>query len=85
MGAGNGLLARMVFLQAFAVGFTGYGAGVGLTALFGYGTLKSGEPPFFLPWQVLAFTGGVVVFICCFSALIGLVKVIRTEPAVVFK
>jgi putative ABC transport system permease protein len=85
MGARTALLARMVFLQAFAVGFTGYGAGVGLTAMFGYGTLKSGEPPFFLPWQVLLFTGGVVVFICCFSALIGLVKIIRAEPAVVFK
>lgn len=85
MGARTGLLAGMVFLQAFAVGFAGYGIGVGLAALFGFGTLKSGEPPFFLPWQVLAFTGGVILFICCFSALIGLVKIVRAEPAVVFK
>lgn len=85
MGARTGLLARMVFLQAFAVGFTGYGIGVGLAALFGFSTIKAGQPPFFLPWQVLVFTGGVIVFICCLSALIGLVKIIRAEPAVVFK
>ena len=30
-------------------------------------------------------TGGVIVFICVFSASIGLVKIARTEPAVVFK
>jgi len=85
MGARTGLLARMVFLQAFAVGFTGYGIGVGLAALFGFSTIKAGQPPFFLPWQVLVFTGSVIVFICCLSALIGLVKIIRAEPAVVFK
>ncbi len=85
MGARTGLLAKMVFLQAFAVGFTGYGIGVGLAALFGFSTIKAGQPPFFLPWQVLVFTGGVIVFICCLSALIGLVKIIRAEPAVVFK
>ncbi len=85
MGARTGLLARMVFLQAFAVGFTGYGIGVGLAALFGFSTIKAGQPPFFLPWQVLVFTGSVIVFICCLSAFIGLVKIIRAEPAVVFK
>lgn len=85
MGARTGLLARMVFLQAFTVGFVGYGLGVGLAAFFGFGVLKGGEPPFYLPWQVLVFTGGIIVFICCFSASIGLLKVIRAEPAVVFK
>lgn len=86
MGAGWPTLAKMVFLQAFAVGFVGYGLGVGLAAVFGYGTVRGGgEPPFFMPWQVLVFTGAVIVFICAFSALIGLVKVMRAEPAIVFK
>jgi putative ABC transport system permease protein len=48
-------------------------------------TGRTGEPPFFMPWQVLVFAGVVIVCICAFSALIGLVKVIRAEPAVVFK
>ncbi len=85
MGASNGLLARMVFLQAFTVGITGYGIGTGVTAILGRLFLKGGEPPFFLPWQVLVFAGCVVIFICLFSACIGLLKVFRAEPAIVFR
>jgi putative ABC transport system permease protein len=85
MGAGNTLLAEMVFLQAFTVGTMGFGIGTGLTAIFGNIFLKVGEPPFFLPWQVLAFAGSIIVFICLFSATIGLLKVIRAEPAIVFR
>ena len=85
MGARTGTLAKMVFLQAFAVGFAGYGIGVGLAAMFGNAVLKGGEPPFYMPWQILVFAGAVVVFICCFSAAIGLIKIVRAEPAVVFK
>lgn len=85
MGAGMGTLAGMVFVQAFTVGFTGYGLGVGLTAAFGNAVLKKGEPPFYMPWQVLVFTGGVIVLICCFSALVGLLKIARAEAAMVFK
>ena len=54
-------------------------------AMFGFGVLKGGEPPFYMPWQVPVFTGVIILFICCLSALIGLVKIIRAEPAVVFK
>ncbi len=85
MGAGLGVLTRMVFLQAFTVGFIGYGLGVGLAALFGNIVLRKGEPPFYMPWQILAFTGAVIVLICLFSALVGLLKVARTEAAMVFK
>ncbi len=85
MGARTSVLAGMVLLQAFTVGLVGYGFGVGLTAMFGNKVLETGEPPFYLPWQVLAFAGAVVVFICCFSATIGLLKIIRAEPAVVFR
>ena len=69
----------------FVVGGTGYGLGTGLTALLGGIFLKKGEPPFYLPWEVLAFSAGVIVFICLFAAVIGLVKVFRAEPAVVFR
>jgi putative ABC transport system permease protein len=85
MGARTGTLAKMVFLQAFAVGFAGYGIGVGLATMFGRAVLKTGQPPFHMPWQVPAFSGAVILIICCLSALIGLVKIIRAEPAVVFR
>lgn len=85
MGARMPTLAAMVFLQAFAVGFVGYGLGVGLTAVFGFKVLKAGQPPFFMPWQVPVFVAGVIVLICCFSATIGLIRIAKLEPAVVFK
>jgi putative ABC transport system permease protein len=85
MGAGFATLTQMVFLQAFAVGFTGYGTGVGLAAMFGRAVIKKGEPPFYMPWQVLVFTGVVILFICCLSAFVGLLKIARTEAAMVFK
>lgn len=85
MGAGNLLLTEMVFLQAFSVGLAGYGLGTGLTAMMGSAFMKKGEPPFFLPWEVLVFTGAVITFICVFAASIGLLKVFRAEPAVVFR
>lgn len=85
MGATNTLLAEMVLLQAMSVGVVGYGFGAGLTATIAKAFLKKGEPPFFLPWEVLAFAAGVIVFICILAALIGLTKVFRAEPAVVFR
>ena len=85
MGARMHTLTAMVLLQAFSVGFVGYGIGVGLASWFGGSVLAKGTPPFFMPWQVPAFVALVLVFICGFSALIGLVKVARLEPAVVFR
>lgn len=85
MGAGMGVLTRMVFLQAFTVGFTGYGLGVGLAAAFGTAVVRKGQPPFFMPWQILVFSGAIIVFICLLSALIGLIKIARAEAAMVFK
>jgi putative ABC transport system permease protein len=85
MGASMGLLTRMVFLQAFTVGFTGYGFGVGLASAFGSAVLQKGQPPFHMPWQILLFTGAVIVFICLLSALVGLFKIARAEAAMVFK
>jgi putative ABC transport system permease protein len=85
MGAGRFLLIRMVTLQAFTVGFTGYGLGVGLAAGFGNAVLRKGEPPFYMPWQVLVFSGAVILLICVISALVGVIKVVRAEAAMVFK
>ena len=85
MGARMPILAAMVFLQSFSVGFVGFGLGVGMTAIFGYKVLKIEQPPFFMPWQVPVFVAVIIILICCFSAAIGLRKIARLEPAVVFK
>jgi putative ABC transport system permease protein len=85
MGASNGLLARMLMVQALTVGMIGYGLGVGLTALFGMAVVKTGQPPFLLPYQLPLFTFVVIVFICMFAALLGIRKIYKLEPAVVFR
>jgi putative ABC transport system permease protein len=84
MGAPNRMLLRMILLQASVVGTIGYGLGVGLASLFG--VLSAGsELAFRMPWQLLCISAGAVVVICLMSALLGIVKVMRLEPAIVFK
>ena len=85
MGASNGLIARMLMVQAFTVGLIGYGLGVGLTTLFGIAVLKKGQPPFLLPYQLPLFTLVVILLICLFAALLGIRKIYKLEPAVVFR
>ncbi len=85
MGAGNWMLARMVILQAWTVGVIGYGIGLGLTVLFGQAVVKSGQPPFLMPWQLPVATFAVIMLICTLSALIGILKIRKVEPAIVFR
>jgi putative ABC transport system permease protein len=85
MGASNRLLAAMLAFQALTVGFIGYGMGVGLTALFGFAVRPVGQPPFVLLPQLLLVTLGAIVVICLFAALLGIRKIVKLEPAVVFR
>jgi putative ABC transport system permease protein len=84
MGTSNWVLLRMILLQAVLVGSIGYGMGVGLTALFGF-SMRNTILAFKFPWQLLIFSGVGVSLICVFAALISIIKVIRLEPAIVFK
>jgi putative ABC transport system permease protein len=84
MGTSNWVLLRMIMLQAVLVGSIGYGMGVGLTALFGF-SMRNTILAFKFPWQLLIFSGVGVSLICVFAALISIIKVIRLEPAIVFK
>jgi len=84
MGASDGMLLRMILLQAAVVGAIGYGLGVGAATLFGYLTRNS-ELAFRLPWQLLLITAGAITFICLSSALVSIRRVMTLEPAIVFK
>ena len=85
MGASTWTLARMLLLQAFTVGTIGYGMGVGLAALFGFAVLPIGQPPFLLDAGSMIKTAVAIVIMCCFSAALGIRKVARLEPAIVFR
>lgn len=84
MGTGNIRLLRMILLQALLVGLIGYGLGVGAASLFGFLT-KGSELAFRLVWQHLALTGGAITVICVLAAFLSIWKVMRLEPAIVFK
>ncbi|MXS85911.1 ABC transporter permease [Nitrosomonas sp. HPC101] len=84
MGTSNRVLLQMILLQAVLVGAVGYGLGVGSTALFGY-FMSDTILAFKFTWQLLVFSGVGISLICVFAAIISILKVIRLEPAVVFK
>jgi len=84
MGATNGVLLRMILLQALLVGALGYGLGVGGASLFGY-LLGGTELAFRLTKELLFISAGAIVLIIIFSAFISIRKVMRLEPAIVFK
>ena len=84
MGANNRLLTKMVLLQAVWVGFIGWGLGVGAAAIFGWFSRNS-DLSFLLMWQLYVISGIVMFLITGLSAWIGLNRVYRLDPAIVFK
>jgi putative ABC transport system permease protein len=84
MGTSNFRLLRMIVLQAVVSGVIGYGIGLGLGASVGFLAGKS-ELAFRLIWQIPVATACAVTVICIVASLLSILKVIRLEPAIVFK
>lgn len=84
MGASNRRLLGMIMLQAVIVGMIGYGLGVGAAALLGT-AFRNTEMAFLLVWQALVITGGTVIVICILASFLSIRKVMKLEPAIVFK
>jgi putative ABC transport system permease protein len=85
MGTSNWTILMMVLFQAIQVGIVGYGIGVGLAALFGWGTRGITRLSFFMPWQVLALTAAAVFVIVLVASLLSIRKVLVLDPAIVFR
>jgi len=84
MGTTNGTVLRMMCLQVILVGSIGYGLGLGAATLAGM-TLQSAGLAFKMSWQIPVI-GGVGVMCCCLVAgLLGMARVVRLEPGIVFK
>ncbi|HSW46897.1 MAG TPA: ABC transporter permease [Phycisphaerae bacterium] len=84
MGATNRQLLGMILLQALFVGGIGYGIGVGMAAAIGH-ALKDTNLSFRLPWQLMLISAGVIGLIIVISAVFSMRRVLRLEPAIVFK
>jgi putative ABC transport system permease protein len=85
MGASTLQLCLMLVTQALTAGLVGFGLGMLFTALFAKGALAREQPPFFMPEIVPFLVLGVIVMICLFSALLGIIRVSRLEAAMVFR
>jgi len=85
MGATNRILQAMILLQALLVGFVGFGLGAGITGLFAAFTQGGAGLSMTLNWQLLLGSAIAVAIIVLFAALISVRKVMKLEPAVVFK
>ena len=85
MGTTNRKLLRMISIQAATVGAIGYGLGVG--AASAWGGLLSGRTQiaFKLPWQLLFISAVAVMVICVGAAALSIRKVMKLEPAMVFR
>jgi putative ABC transport system permease protein len=85
MGISNAVLIRMLFVQAFTVGFIGYGLGVGMAAIYGFIIIPLGNPPFYIPSEVLIALALAILAICIFSVCLGVRKINSLSPAQVFR
>lgn len=85
MGTTNRTLLRMILLQALMVGAIGYGLGVGAASAWGILLGSRTQLAFRLPWQLLLISAAAVLFICLTSAALSIRKVMKLEPAMVFR
>jgi putative ABC transport system permease protein len=85
MGATNGMLLKMILLQAVLVGFVGFGLGAGVSAVFAAATRHSSDLTIQINWQLLLGSGTAVALIVLVAAFVSARKVLTLEPAVVFK
>lgn len=84
MGASDSLLTKMVLLQALMVSVIGWGIGIGAAAIFGY-TFRKTELSFSLLWWLYLLSLFSLLCICVIASYFSIRKVLRLDPAIVFK
>jgi putative ABC transport system permease protein len=84
MGAEPQILMKMILLQASFVSAIGWGIGVGAAGLFGY-LFQNTELSFSMPLWLYLGSSLSVFFICLTAAFFSMIRVMRVDPAIVFK
>ncbi len=79
VGGTGKMILQMIVFQAALVGAVGYALGIGVTVLWGM-AVQDTTLAFLFPWQLLVFTGVVVLIICIFTAVLSIQKVFRADP-----
>lgn len=81
IGGTKNMILQMIMIQALIVGVMGFFLGIGATILWGM-AIKNTTLAFLFPWQLLIFTGIIVLVICLLTATLSIRKVFRTDPKV---
>ncbi|EKD76017.1 MAG: hypothetical protein ACD_43C00251G0001 [uncultured bacterium] len=86
LGAPNSYLYRVVLTQSSLAGIGGFIVGVALT-YFGSDIIKGIEPLFvtLIKWQDVVAVAGLTVIMIIFAAYIPLRRLMKIDPAIVFK
>jgi putative ABC transport system permease protein len=84
-GATDHTMIGMVALQAIGVTSIGFGLGIGAVSLLIHFVLADSEISMTLTWPLLGAVGAIVVLVAALGGVAGLRRVMRTDPAVVFK
>jgi putative ABC transport system permease protein len=86
MGARRRTLISMILLQALVVGLIGFGLGVGAAGIFSLMGRKPGaELATYFPWPLMVISLVAMLLCVCAGSLLSLARVLRLEPAMVFK
>jgi putative ABC transport system permease protein len=84
VGASNFYLYRVIITQATISGIVGYTIGMSI-ALFVSAKSLEGTTAIILPWELIAALFVLVMGMCVFASVISINKVMRIDPAMVFK
>jgi putative ABC transport system permease protein len=87
IGVTNGKIRGMVSLQAAWIGAIGYAIGIGFAALFIISGSNNSDAfkGFYTPWQILLIVAVAVLLMVFGTGFLALRKVLKTEPAEVFR
>jgi putative ABC transport system permease protein len=84
MGADDRLLIKMILLQTLVVSAIGWGIGIGAASLFYFLTGRT-ELSFSMPLYLYLLSGTSILLISLLAAFFSMRKVIKLDPAIVFK
>lgn len=79
VGGTGEMLLKMIIFQAAVVGIIGFSLGIGVTIVWGL-IIRQSLLAFLFPWELLVFSGTIVMLICIFTAILSIQKVFRADP-----
>lgn len=81
LGGNERMIYQMISAQTVVVSVVGFLLGTGATMIWG-SLVKETTLAFLFPWQLLLFTGLIVLVIALFTAGLSINKIIKTDPRV---